>query len=416
MARQSLFKKSQPLIVWGVGDIYFILAVTVIILFGMFSPDLQKQLNFSNSQLGLLGFGFFLSFGVTQLLTGGLMDSWGPRIVLVLSGAVASLGLFLFSTAQGITQAFIAQVITGAGFSISYVGAIYLASVWFSQKHFSLFSGITQMSANVISASVVSVLVLADTASVNFRTITAVLSGVTLLVSLLLALFVQKAPVVKQNKEESKQKSEFWKDLYKLLHIPQFWLGSGYYSANIGVFLAFSSLWNIPDSLAYGHDLKTATMMSATLRLGGGVGALVSGWFVGSFGRGPRVARWYNSGSLLFGVFLIYGPVFPVFVTFLLFALLGFFLGGSAQGFPLVGKYIPSTLKGTGFGLMAAMGYLLCASLQYGIGVLLRDRVLSDSFSAVHIFKIALTPLIITLAIGWLCTLYLRDVKNFDSN
>lgn len=406
---RSLFKKIEPLLVWGVSDLYFILAVTVTIFFGVLSADLQKQLNLTSSELGFLGFGFFLSFGVIQLLMGGLIDSWGPRPTLVLSAIIASIGLFLLSTAHGFTQAFLAQIITGAGFSISYAGAIYLASMWFEQKYFSILSGITQMSSNVVSASLVFIMALMGFVRVDFRMLTITFSVISLLIALLLFLFVRKSPDFKEN---TTQKSEFWKDLYRLLHIPQFWLGTIYFSTNIGVFLAFSSLWNIPDSLAYGHDLKTASMLSATLRFGGGLGAVLSGLIVGFIGKGHLVARYCNSGALILGSFLVYGPVFSIFVVFLVFALLGFFLGGSAQGFPLIGKYTSKALKGTGFGIMAAMGYLLCAFLQYIIGFLLKEQVLSSSLSPIHLFKIALTPLVATLAIGWVCTLFLQNTKN----
>lgn len=411
METQNIFKKIQPLIVWGISDIFFVLAVTVTIVFGVLSPDLQTQLNLSSAQLGFLGFGFFLSFGVTQLLTGSLVDSLGPRIMLTLSACTSALGLFLLSIAEGFNQAFIAQIITGAGFSTSYVGAIYLATMWFSQKYFSLVAGITLMSANIMSASLILTLALAGAVTVNFRVIMAALAIVSLVIASLLFLFVRKSPNPNQTRGATVRKSNFWEDLSKLLVIPQFWLGIIYFSTTIGVYLAFSSLWNIPDSLAYGHSLKTATMMSATLRYGTALGSVLSGFIASYLNRCSIITKFYSSGALLLGSILIYGPIFPAPIVFLVFALLGFFFGGAALGFPLVGQYIPSSLKGTGFGLMAAMGYLLCAFLQYLTGVILSYQVPSGSPLSIDAFKIALTPLVITLAVGWICTLWQQDAN-----
>ena len=104
-------------------------------------------------------------------------------------------------------------------------------------------------------------------------------------------------------------------------------------------------------------------------------------------------------------MFLIYGPVFPVSITFLIMGLLGFFCGGTAIGFPLVAQYIPSSLKGAGFGLMTSLGYLLCALLEYLTGAILNYL----HTSSVDAFKIALTPLVAILVIGWLCSLRLRE-------
>lgn len=408
---QNIFSRIQSLIVWGVSDIYFILAVTVTIVFGVLSSDLQSQLNLSSAQLGFLEFGFFLSFGMTQLLAGCLVDSWGPKIALSLSACVAAIGLFLLSIAEGFYSAFIAQTIAGAGLSTSYVGAIYLATMWFSQKYFSLIAGVTLMSANIISASLISIMALTDTVMINFRVIMIALAIASLLLSILLFLIVRKSPFLDQNIPSKSQNSHFREDLFKLFHIPQFWLGTLYFSSTIGVYLAYSSLWNVPASLAFGHNLKTATLMSATLRYGTALGSLLSGFIAGYINNCSIIAKFYSSGALLLALILIYGSIFSVSVVFLVFFLLGFFFGGAALGFPLVGQYIPSTLKGTGFGLMAAMGYLLCAFLQYITGLLLGYEAATTSLSAIDAFKIALTPLVITLAIGWFCTLRLRDAK-----
>lgn len=404
MKNQIFLKRMRPFIVWGVGDFYFVLAVTVAIFFGVISPDLQKQLHLTSSQLGFLGFGFFLSFGVMQLLMGGLIDSWGPRPVITFSALVAAIGLFLLSTSLGFYQAFFAQLVMGAGFSISYVGAIYLASIWFSEKYFSLLSGVTQMTANIMSALFISSMVLFNSVDIDFRFITNVFACVSLFSAFISFLVIRKPCHFDQKKQ---QRSEFWKDLYKLLQIPQFWLSSIYFSANISVFLAFSSLWNIPDSLAYGHDLKISVMLSATLRFGGALGALLSGLIASYMGTCSKLAKWYSTGALLLGSFLIYGPVFPVWSVFLIFVFWGFFLGGSSLGFPLVGQYTSSRLKGTGFGIMTSMGYLLCAFLQYIVGAILSE----NPSSSISMFKIALTPLVIVLVIGWFSVLQLKDVK-----
>lgn len=399
-------QKGSAIYIWGIADLYFILAVTVLILFGVLSPGIQKELHLNSTQLGLLGFASFLSFGATQFLAGSLLDSKGPRITLTVSAGIATIGLFLLSQASGFYPAIIAQVIIGIGFSIAYVGAIYLAATLFPQKQFPLLSGITQMSASGISSLFLIGLALTNSASIDFRILTRNLAFLTLFIGLLLFLIVRKPSTPTQNVPK---KTSFWIDLYKLLKIPQFWFGAIYFSANMGVFLAFSSLWNVPDSLAYGHSLSIATLLSGTLRLGGGLGAAISGVFANRLGKPYNLVKWYSSGALGLGILLIYGPIFPTPITFLVMALLGFFFGGTALGFPLVGEYIPLTLKGTGFGLMTSFAYLLSAFLQYLTGNLLDYTTSLHLFQTVGKFKIALTPLILVLILGWICSLKLHS-------
>lgn len=409
MSLYNFFKRIQPLLIWGIADLYFILAVTVTILFGALAPDLQKQLNLTAAQLGLLGFSFFLSFGITQLLTGNLIDTLGPRIALTLSACIATFGLFLLSNATGLSDAIIAQIIIGAGFSSSYVGAIYLASSWFPNKYFSILSGITQMSAYIVSASLILFMALFGALEADFRKIILDLTFITLLIGTLLFLIVRKATNSNPTRKVNQRAAHFWKDLYKLFHISQFWLGAIYFGTNIGVLLAFSSLWNIPDSLAYGRTLQTATMLSATLRYGSACGALLSGLLASYFKNNSIIARIYSFGTLVVSIILIYGPLFSMPIAFVIFALFGFFLGGTALGFPLVEQYIPPTLKGTGFGFMVALGYFLSAFLEYLPGILLGGPLEPGSPDAMYAFKIALTPLMVMLLVGCFCTFSLKN-------
>lgn len=155
------------------------------------------------------------------------------------------------------------------------------------------------------------------TISVDFRKIVIGLGIIALILALFLFLFIRNPP--SQTQLVKRPFLSF--DLVQLLRIPQFWLGIFYFGSNFGVFLAFSSLWNIPDSIAYGHTLETATKMSAMLRFGGAFGAAISGWLV----RHGHCCTWvkgYSTGALLFTICLIFGPVFPDLITFSLMALM----------------------------------------------------------------------------------------------
>lgn len=193
------------------------------------------------------------------------------------------------------------------------------------------------------------------------------------------------------------------------MKIPQFWFGTVYFSAGFGVLMAISNLWNIPDQLAYGHSIETAASMNALLPLGGAFGAILAGWIADYLGRRALVARFYIGGMLLLGAFVIYGPDFPTAIAFLILVVMGFFFGGAVMGFPLVGQHVPSELQGSAFGLMAAIAYLVSALLQYLVGALITGSNTPGTPAAIHDFKLALTPLIVTLAIGFVCSLWLRD-------
>lgn len=405
MNEQNSAKPGHALLVWGLADLYFILSVTFAMLLGVVLPNIASELHLNTADLGLLGFAFFLSFGLMQFFAGSLIDSKGPKLALSVSAFIAALGFFLLFYAETLAWAIMAQMIIGVGFSITYVGAIYLAERWFSKERFPVMSGLTQMSANIISALVLFVMAVTGTISVDFRIIAISLGAISLILALLLFLFVRRPP---SQSQPPMKRSFLSSDLMQLFRIPQFWFGIFYFGSNFGVFLAFSSLWNIPDSIAYGHSLEAATKMSAMLRFGGAFGAVISGWLMSRLGHCSTLVKGYSTGALIFTICLIFGPVFPVPLTFSFMALMGFFFGGTALGFPLVAQHIPPDLKGAGFGLMTSFGYLLSALLEYLVGVILNR---SNLPLTVLEFKIALAPLVFFTLVGWICSWRLKEKK-----
>lgn len=402
MNNQNTPKSGLAFLIWGLADLYFILSVTFAMLLGIMLPNIVTELDLTTVDLGLLGFAFFLSFGFMQFFAGSLIDSKGPRIALSSSACIAAIGFFLLFHADTFAWALAAQAIIGVGFSITYVGVIYLAERWFSKELFPLMSGFTQMSANIISALVLFVMAVTGSISVDFRTIATSLGIISLILAVFLFIFIRKAP----SQPQPLKKAFLSSNLLQLFRIPQFWFGILYFGSNFGVFLAYSSLWNVPDSIAYGHSLEMATKMSATLRFGAALGAVISGWLVSRIGRCAGLVKGYSTAALLFAICLIFGPIFPVPLTFFFMALMGFSFGGTALGFPLVAQYIPLDLKGAGFGLMTSLGYLLSAFLEYLVGAILNRSSLPLT---VLEFKIALAPLVFFTLIGWICSLRLKD-------
>lgn len=183
----------RSIIVWGSSDTYFIVSVMIAVLFGILSPNIQKQLHLSTTQLGLLGSVFFISYGVAQLVAGSLMDSLGPRLTLAVSALVATCGLFLLSVIGDFKMAIPAQLLIGIGLSTSYVGAIYLAGTWFPPERFSFVSGVTQMSANIMTAALVLIMALSG-AIMGFRIVMRGMAFVTLVIGVLMFLLVRSAP------------------------------------------------------------------------------------------------------------------------------------------------------------------------------------------------------------------------------
>lgn len=399
----------QSILVWGIGDIYFILAVMVSVLFAVLAPDIQHQLKLNNADLGLLGTAFFLSYGIAQLFTGRFFDLLGPKITLGSSAVIAAIGLFLFSGSNSFGVAIAAKIITGVGLSTSYIGAIYLADTWFEKEKFALLSGITQMSSNILTAFLVIVLALSQKL-IGFRSMMLYLAIALIIMAILIFFFVRKAGPEKLKKPE--KPLNFFSSIGRLLTIKQYILGTLYFSIGFGSLLALSDLWNIPRQLAYDANIKTAASLNAMLPFGTGLGALIAGWLAVYLNSSSRVAKVFILGMVCFFGILLYGPKFSIVTTFPLLFILGFFFGGAVLGFPLVEQYLPETLKGIAFGLMAMVAYLISSFLQYVVGFILTEIQEGKAVNSIHDFKVALTPIFVSLIIGLIISLWIKDNSN----
>jgi sugar phosphate permease len=402
----------RALIVWGAGDLYFICCMVAAIILGMLAPDIQNQLGLSNAQLGVLGSAFFMSYGVSQFIAGHLLDACGPRLVLSVSALTAAFGLYLFSAAESFTGAVVAQLIAGAGMSTSYIGAIYLARMWFASERFALMSGVTAASSNIFATAAILGLAFFGGAVIHFRVIMFYLACIMLFAAILLVAVVRKTNGARQQRSNLNKDLSIMDDVRLLVKLPQYWLSVLYFSASFGVLLAFANLWNIPYQLSFGHSLQVAAMLNSMLPLGGIFGAVLAGWWAVRLNSLARVARFYSAGMVITMGILIYAPPLPMPLAFSLLTLAGFFMSGAVLGFPLADQHLPPSLRGTGFGLMATMAYLFSALLQYLIGVLLGSTLEPPgSLAALHEFRLALSPLMAALILGCIGSGYLQKDK-----
>src|SRR5258706_11598501 len=87
---------------------------------------------------------FYYGYSPFSLVAGAAMDRLGPRRVVPIGAAVSGLGALLFASGSSQLGA-IGRFLQGAGGVFALVGAIYLASKYFSPSQAATLIGATQM-------------------------------------------------------------------------------------------------------------------------------------------------------------------------------------------------------------------------------------------------------------------------------
>jgi len=124
-------------------------SLAVLFLIGFFyrvslavtSRDLVVDLQLSAAQLGTLSGIFFFVFGLAQIPLGPLIDRFGSRMVICLSGIVTITGSLTFALATGYQTLLFGRGLLGLGTASILMGALKVYSSWFSEREFPRVSG-----------------------------------------------------------------------------------------------------------------------------------------------------------------------------------------------------------------------------------------------------------------------------------
>jgi MFS family permease len=160
----------------------------------LIAPVLAANFGLQASQLGLMTGVYFLSFAVLQIPAGYCLDRYGPRRVQVPLLTVAALGAATFSLSSGMTGLLIGRAMIGAGVAGSLVAGLKAITLAYPQDQRPVVNGAFIMLGTL---GAVCATYPAETTlhNIDWRTLFAILSALSLLSSAAIFRFVPEMPV-----------------------------------------------------------------------------------------------------------------------------------------------------------------------------------------------------------------------------
>jgi MFS family permease len=128
---------------WGVAATFFLYEFFVRVMPSVILPDLARELNASPVDLSGSLSTYLWIYAPMQLVVGGLFDRFGAKFLLVGAAAIVGGGCLIFSGAHGLESVGLARGMAGFGSAFAFVGAVYVATVWFPPSRLALIAGIT---------------------------------------------------------------------------------------------------------------------------------------------------------------------------------------------------------------------------------------------------------------------------------
>ena len=134
-------QKKLSLIIILLSSIYFISQFSRASL-GVVVIDIAADLNLNSEQIGRLGGLFFLSFALTQVPLGIILDAFNPIKIITYMMFLVFSGFFLFGIAENYSLLVLARILQGVGCGVCLMGPLVVLTRVLDAKDFALYSGI----------------------------------------------------------------------------------------------------------------------------------------------------------------------------------------------------------------------------------------------------------------------------------
>ena len=342
----------------------------VLSFFHRFAPagiaqDLAVSFQTTAASLGVLAATYFYVYTVMQVPTGILVDTLGPRRILLLGAIVACAGSILFGLAPSMQVALVGRTLVGLGVSVTFIAMLKIIAVWFDEKHFATLTGICMLVGNL--GSVLAGVPLSLTAqAIGWRSVFVGAGVLSLLLGVACWIWVRDRKDGGSDAHRPKfDRTVILGGLARVLKNRATWPAALTNTGIAGAFFAFAGLWATP-YLVQVHGLsRDVAATHVSLWFGGfAVGCL----FLGTLSdrikrRKPVLVATTNVFALLWVVWWS-GAAMPVWLSMSLFVLMGLTTAGFSLTWACAKEVNPPLLSGMSTSVANMGGFLAGALLQ----------------------------------------------------
>lgn len=353
-----------------------IVAVSYVLsFFQRFAPagiaqDLAVAFQTSAASLGILAATYFYVYTVMQVPTGILVDTLGPRRILVLGGVIGGAGSFLFGFAPTLDLALAGRTLIGLGVSVTFIAMLKLIAVWFEENRFATLVGVSMLIGNL--GSVLAGAPLSALSQVSgWRIVFLGVGGLSFVLAALCWVLVRDRPLAAGESAGAVKfdRTAVLSGLISVVRNRDTWPAVLMNTGTCGAFFTFAGLWTVP-YLMQVHSMERSVAAShLSLWFGGfAVGCFFIGTLSDRLGRRKPVA--IVSTHLFAAIWLIWLSciTMPVWLSYSLFGLLGLATAGFSLTWACAKEVNPPLLSGMSTSVANMGGFLAGALLQPLVG------------------------------------------------
>ena len=358
-----------------------VVATYALSFFQRFAPagiaaDLVAAFNTSASSLGALAATYFYVYTVMQVPTGILVDTLGPRRILLIGGLVGGVGSLLFALASGLELALVGRTLIGLGVSVTFIAMLKIIAVSFDERRFATLVGLAMLIGNL--GSVLAGAPLSWLAQVvSWRHIFVALAAMSLLlgVACWVLLREQSVGAGPSKLKPTIDRSLVLSGLLSVLKNRDNWPTVCVNFGICGSFFAFAGLWATP-FLTQAHGLSRAAAANhvSLYFVGFALGCMFMGALSDRLGKRKPVLIATSHLYLLIWLVLLWDLALPLLASYALFTLMGLVTAGFTLTWSCAKEVNAPQLSGISTSVTNMAGFLAGAILQPLVGWVMDQR------------------------------------------
>lgn len=390
-----------------------VIAAYALSFFHRFAPagiahDLTLAFHTTASSLGALAATYFYVYTLMQVPTGILVDTLGPRRILLLGGLVAAAGSLLFGLAESLDGALLGRTLVGLGVSVTFIAMLKIIAVSFDERRFATLVGVSMLLGNLGSVLAGAPLALLAQA-VSWRFIF-VAAG---LLSALLGIACWRW--VRDGGGGRVDRAAVLGGLGAVLGNRDTWPAVAVNFGLAGSFFAFAGLWAVP-YLTEVHALSRA-QASSHLSLyfaGFALGCFCIGALSDRLGRRKPVVIAGAAVYCLLWLFWLSNIRLPLAASYGLFALMGLSTASFALTWACAKEVNPPQFSGMSTSITNMGGFLAGALLQPLAGWAM-DRLWDGTLAgglrvySPEVFRVGMACMAAAALLGFIAAFFLRE-------
>ena len=337
------------------------------------APDLIVAFNTTASALGVLAATYFYVYTVMQVPTGVLVDTLGPRLILLIGGAVGAAGSLLFALSSTFDLALVGRTLIGLGVSVTFIAMLKIIATHYEERRFASLVGVCMLIGNagsVLAGAPLSWLAQAT----GWRGVFVALAGLSVILGVAAWWLLRDPghaadPLPTTARRARFDRTAILAGLLTVLKNRDTWPVACVNFGISGSFFAFAGLWATPFlTSARGLSRSVAANHVSLYFAAFAVGCL----FVGALSdrlrrRKPVLVASTHLYALVWFAWLPQGAL-PVFASYLLFALMGLLTAGFTLTWACAKELNPPLLSGMSTSVINMGGFLAAAVLQPLVG------------------------------------------------